>query len=93
MACCNIPDEYADERGWCCDLQALKAFVLVKVLLIVRYVMREHNAGNKHIWRTALSRYVPYTGKRLGDIDENMSRDAFRERSSSFFVSEQSFCM
>ena len=67
--------------------------VLVKVLLIVRNVMREHNAGNKHIWRTALSSYIPYTGKRLGDMDEIMSRDAFHERSSSFFVSERSFRM
>ena len=30
MACGNIPDEYADERGWCRDLQALKAFVWIE---------------------------------------------------------------
>ena len=30
MACANIPDEYADERGWCRDLQALKAFVWIE---------------------------------------------------------------
>ena len=30
MNCNSIPDEYSDMRGWCVDVQALKAFVWIE---------------------------------------------------------------
>lgn len=33
LACSKIPAEYVEERGWCRELQALKAFVWVEWVL------------------------------------------------------------
>lgn len=66
MACGNIPDDFADERAWCSDVQALKAVVwvewvgfLLTALLTLRYVLAQNSAGRRHIWRTPLSRFTP----------------------------------
>lgn len=72
--------------SWC---EAKVHVVILTGLFTLRFVIRESNAGNKHIWSTALSRYFPYNAARIRD-NENISRDAFHERSSSFFVSDRS---
>jgi len=66
MACGNIPDEFADERAWCSDVQALKAVVWIEwvgffltALLTLRYVVAQNSAGRRHVWRTPLSRFSP----------------------------------
>ncbi|KAF8657584.1 hypothetical protein AX16_002167 [Volvariella volvacea WC 439] len=66
MNCGAIPDEFADVRGWCKNLQALKAFVWIEFVLVfaivlftIRYTLTQNTRGNKHIFRVALSRYRP----------------------------------
>ncbi|KAL5483518.1 hypothetical protein ACEPAI_8750 [Sanghuangporus weigelae] len=66
LSCGSIPEDFSAERTWCRDLQALKAFVwiewvvlLLTTVLTIRYAVIQHVHGNKQIWRTALSRYVP----------------------------------
>ncbi|KAH8109496.1 hypothetical protein DFH11DRAFT_938569 [Phellopilus nigrolimitatus] len=78
LACSTIPDEFV---GWCRDLQALKSFVwiewailLLTTLFTTRYVVREHIGGSKHVWHTALSRYI------------RRSEGGMHRRSSSFFT-------
>ncbi|PAV18121.1 hypothetical protein PNOK_0660700 [Pyrrhoderma noxium] len=81
LNCASIPDDFKTQKVWCKDLQALKAFVWIEwvtILLIalftLRYVVMEHVQGNKHIWRTALSRYSART------------EGGMHRRSSSFFT-------
>jgi len=73
MVCDNIPNEYADERVWCKDVQALKAFVwiewimlLLTSLLTLRYTLAQHSRGNTYIWSTPLVRYDPRIGNMGG---------------------------
>ncbi|TBU38351.1 hypothetical protein BD309DRAFT_972091 [Dichomitus squalens] len=69
MSCGSIPDEYADMRGWCRDVQALKSFVWIEFVAIffaaswiLRYALSEHKQGHQHIWGGPLSRYRPHEG-------------------------------
>jgi len=69
MACSSIPEEYADERTWCSDVQGLKAMVWVEwvgffltAVLTLRYVVAQNSAGRRHVWRTPLSRYSASAG-------------------------------
>lgn len=95
LACNSIPAEFSDEKTWCRDLQALKAFVWIEwvvllftVLFTIRYVAKEHTRGNKHVWATALSRYTPYfSGPQM---DENFHRGTLHQRTSSFWNGETS---
>jgi len=64
MACSSIPAEYADEIGWCKDVQALKAFTWIEFVgffltfaVTLRYVLTQHSSGNKHVWSTGLAHY------------------------------------
>jgi len=91
LACSNIPADFADERTWCGDVQALKAFVWIEwVILLVtlaattRYVAIQHNLGNTHIWKTALSRYEPYSARRNSAFPGNEKH----HRGSSFWAGE-----
>ncbi|KAI0300099.1 hypothetical protein B0F90DRAFT_1630105, partial [Multifurca ochricompacta] len=66
LNCSGIPDNYSDVRSWCKDLQALKAFVWINwvvlslaALLTLRFSVLQHRRGQKHIWRTPLSRFTP----------------------------------
>jgi hypothetical protein len=64
--CSEIPDDFTDERAWCKDVQALKAFVwiewvalLLTTLFTLRYTLSQSSRGNKHILKGPLSRYSP----------------------------------
>ncbi|EMD32478.1 hypothetical protein CERSUDRAFT_118809 [Gelatoporia subvermispora B] len=64
LACASIPSEFAYERAWCRDVQALKAMVwiLFVVLFLVavftlRYVVSESRRGRSYIWDGPLSQY------------------------------------
>ncbi|KAL0581460.1 hypothetical protein V5O48_000614 [Marasmius crinis-equi] len=66
LQCGNIPDEFSDIRGWCKDLQALKAFVWIEWLtfffitvITARYTVTQNTRGHKHIFKMPLSRYTP----------------------------------
>ena len=66
MACNSIPAEYPDEKIWCMDLQALKAFVWIEwvvltstLLFTSHYVISQYTRGQSHILSTSLSRYSP----------------------------------
>jgi len=66
LQCSVIPDDFADERTWCKDLQALKAFVWINFLLCfcvafftLRYAVAQHLRGNKHVFKVSLSRFRP----------------------------------
>ncbi|THU90399.1 hypothetical protein K435DRAFT_271220 [Dendrothele bispora CBS 962.96] len=66
MSCGAIPDAFSDARGWCKDLQALKAFVwiewvmfLLTTIITLRYVITQNSRGNTHIFKMPLSRYKP----------------------------------
>jgi len=64
MACSSIPADYASERAWCQDVQALKALIwilFVSLFVIaaftLRYVLVESRRGRSHVWDAPLSRY------------------------------------
>ncbi|KAK7438064.1 hypothetical protein VKT23_018231 [Stygiomarasmius scandens] len=66
MSCGGIPSAFSDMRGWCKDLQALKAFVwiewvmfLLTTIITLRYVITQNTRGNTHIFKAPLSRYRP----------------------------------
>jgi len=89
LACSAIPSGFSDERAWCRDVQALKAFVwiewlavLVILVMTLRFVIREHLAGNTYIWTNSLSRYQPYT---------KGNSPVMNERASTFWVPESTF--
>lgn len=94
MACSAIPDEFADERVWCRDVQALKVSVWIEFAILfltlsytLYFVFSEHRAGNKHVWWTALSRYST-TRYPNGDGQSDM-REGHR-RQSSFWTWDRS---
>jgi len=67
--CSSIPLAFVDERTWCNNLQALKAFVWIEFLtcfaiamFTLRYSLAQYNRGNKHIFKTSFSRYRPEVG-------------------------------
>ncbi|TFK37035.1 hypothetical protein BDQ12DRAFT_685715 [Crucibulum laeve] len=69
FTCGAIPDEFAEERTWCKDIQALKSFVWINWLICffiftmtLRYSVAQYTRGNKHIFQTPLSRYEPELG-------------------------------
>ncbi|TDL22514.1 hypothetical protein BD410DRAFT_748188 [Rickenella mellea] len=93
MACSNIPNEFADEKLWCRDIQALKSFMWIEWLLIMsivaftlRYVITQASQGHKHIWSTSLSRYSPNSSGALSsadfDYDTRGPRDPFGHAST-----------
>ncbi|OCH84080.1 hypothetical protein OBBRIDRAFT_799397 [Obba rivulosa] len=66
LACSSIPAEYAYERAWCTDVQALKAlvwilfvFLFIVAAFTLRYVITESRRGRSHIWDGPLSHYGP----------------------------------
>ncbi|KAI9457625.1 hypothetical protein BJY52DRAFT_465735 [Lactarius psammicola] len=66
LNCSTIPTDYSDVRSWCRDLQALKAVVwvnwvvlLIAALVALQFSVMQHQRGQKHIWRTPLSRFKP----------------------------------
>ncbi|PIL27292.1 hypothetical protein GSI_10439 [Ganoderma sinense ZZ0214-1] len=66
MNCNSIPDEYADMRGWCRDVQALKSFVWIDFVAIfvtaswiLGYALSEHKQGRTDVWSGPFSRYDP----------------------------------
>ncbi|KAI0051586.1 hypothetical protein FA95DRAFT_1554413 [Auriscalpium vulgare] len=65
LNCSAIPSDYDDVVSWCKDLQALKAFVWIDwvaifgaALIALRYTVLQSQRGQKHIWRTPLSRFA-----------------------------------
>jgi len=91
MACSSIPADFSDEKSWCRDLQALKAFVWIEwvlllgtLLLTLRFVLKEHRRGNTHVWATALSRYAPHSTTRARS--RNMRESVYR--GSSFWAGD-----
>jgi len=73
MPCSSIPEDYADERGWCQNAQALKVFVWIlfvgtfcTTFSITRYVVAQHKHGNRHVWRVALARFDPRASMDFG---------------------------
>ncbi|TFY58216.1 hypothetical protein EVG20_g8235 [Dentipellis fragilis] len=65
MNCFAIPSDYPETRTWCMDVQALQAFVwinwtllFIAALTLIRYSVTQHQAGQKHIWTTPLSRFA-----------------------------------
>ncbi|CAL1710827.1 unnamed protein product [Somion occarium] len=66
LPCATIPSEYSELRLWCKDLQALKSLVWILFVtlfftasFILRYVIVQHNKGNRMIWRTPISQFNP----------------------------------
>lgn len=100
MACSSIPSEYPDERGWCKDVQALKAFVwiqfaalLLTAVFLLRYVLIHSRRDGATIWKSPLSRYDPWAsyaeeefmvGRSLS-VRSNMT-DFFGRRNSAAFT-------
>ncbi|GLB41086.1 hypothetical protein LshimejAT787_0903010 [Lyophyllum shimeji] len=77
--CNSIPIEFAEERGWCRDVQALKGLVWIEFLLCfvitlvtLRYTVTQYERGNKHIFQISLSRYRP----QISGQSSNFSRDS-----------------
>jgi len=67
--CNSIPADFPDERVWCKDVQALKAFVWIEFLIFLgitvmtlRYTITQYNRGNRHIIKTSLLHF----GNRAG---------------------------
>ncbi|KAJ3544762.1 hypothetical protein NMY22_g2663 [Coprinellus aureogranulatus] len=68
MNCNIIPPEFAPERVWCRDTNALKAFVWLTFLICsgitvwtTCYTVSQYKSGRKHVLSTPLSRYRPET--------------------------------
>ena len=87
MACSTIPAEYSDEKTWCMDLQALKAFVWIEwvilsstLLFTSHYVISQHTRGQTHIFSTPFSRYSPRPRELAGGNMYN----TFERRESEF---------
>ncbi|KAK7676261.1 hypothetical protein QCA50_007170 [Cerrena zonata] len=66
MSCSSIPSDYPDMRSWCQDVQALKSLVWIHFVALfftasftLRYVLVQHNRGNRLIWKTPISQYNP----------------------------------
>ncbi|KAF5366280.1 hypothetical protein D9758_005663 [Tetrapyrgos nigripes] len=66
MSCNAIPSGFDDVKGWCTDLNALKAFVWIEwvmffltTIITFRYVVTQKNRGNTHVFKMPLSRYRP----------------------------------
>ncbi|KAJ7254668.1 hypothetical protein B0H12DRAFT_1114730 [Mycena haematopus] len=66
MNCGVIPSDYPDTIQWCQELAALRVFVWIEWLIIfftaiitMRYAVTQNSLGNKHIFKTPLSRYEP----------------------------------
>ncbi|KZS95121.1 hypothetical protein SISNIDRAFT_464780 [Sistotremastrum niveocremeum HHB9708] len=64
--CGNIPIGYEAEKLWCQEMVALRAFVWIEWVILflsfgflLRYVTTRSAEGDKHIWTTSLSRFVP----------------------------------
>ncbi|KAI0261228.1 hypothetical protein BC834DRAFT_925561 [Gloeopeniophorella convolvens] len=82
LNCSSIPADFSDVRSWCKDLQALKAFVWVNwvVLFLVgivtlRWSVTQHQSGQKHVWRTPLSRFARREGhKRSTTVASGMTQ-------------------
>ncbi|KAI0764821.1 hypothetical protein C8Q74DRAFT_1284213 [Fomes fomentarius] len=91
MACHSIPAEYDDMRGWCRDVQALKAFVWLEFVglfcyasWILRYAIIENKQGRTHVWGGSLSRYVPRDLPRNDFVRQTVT-DYFAPRGHSAF--------
>ncbi|KAI0077216.1 hypothetical protein K474DRAFT_1661994 [Panus rudis PR-1116 ss-1] len=66
LNCSSIPEEFADERVWCRDVQGLKSVIWLLFIallftgcFVLRYCVKQHKHGNRHVWNTSLSRYNP----------------------------------
>jgi hypothetical protein len=64
ISCSSIPDEFGDMRGWCKNVQALKALiwmVWVALLLLTSsllyFAITQAHRGHAQVWRIPLSRY------------------------------------
>ncbi|KZT40986.1 hypothetical protein SISSUDRAFT_1126868 [Sistotremastrum suecicum HHB10207 ss-3] len=64
--CRNIPTGYEAEKLWCQEMVALRAFVWIEWVVLflsfgflLRYVTMRSSEGDKHIWTTSLSHFVP----------------------------------
>jgi len=70
MSCSSISgDDFADERAWCNNIQALKAFIWLEFILcfatstwIFHYSFKQYNKGYKHVFQMSFSRYRPDVG-------------------------------
>ncbi|KAH9941245.1 uncharacterized protein BXZ73DRAFT_75201 [Epithele typhae] len=84
LNCSVIPDDYADMRGWCVDVQALKAFVWILFVglfltatFTLRYAISEHRQGRTHVWSGSLSRY---------EARDTAGNDGFRQTGTDYFA-------
>ncbi|KAJ8503012.1 hypothetical protein ONZ45_g11234 [Pleurotus djamor] len=66
LECDSIPDGFPETKGWCKNLQALKAFVWIEwviclliTLVTLRFTITQNTRGHKHIFNGPLSRYKP----------------------------------
>jgi len=62
--CSSIPSDYADERGWCQEVQALKAFVWIlfvgvflTTVFVSQHTFAQHRHGNRQVWRSGLMHF------------------------------------
>ncbi|KAH9855594.1 hypothetical protein C2E23DRAFT_813940 [Lenzites betulinus] len=92
MNCSSIPEEYADERTWCRDVQALKSFVWIEFVALfftasftLRYAITEHRRGHTQIWSGPLSRYVPRNQPPRNEFSRQTVTDYFGARGNSAF--------
>ncbi|KAI0782787.1 hypothetical protein C8Q75DRAFT_786820 [Abortiporus biennis] len=72
LNCSIIPAEYAEDRAWCKDVQALKSFVWILFLglfitatFTLTFSIIQYRKGNRQIWVTPLSRYSPHSQSNL----------------------------
>ncbi|KAL0958843.1 hypothetical protein HGRIS_014161 [Hohenbuehelia grisea] len=70
LPCSGIPSDFADQRSWCHNVQALQGFVWIEWLILLaitvatlQYTLAQSQQGNKHIFSTSLSRYRPAAGR------------------------------
>jgi len=66
MSCNTIPAELTDIRGWCINLQVLKALVWVEWLIVLglaiftaTYSFSQYSRGHKHVFKVPFSRFQP----------------------------------
>ncbi|KAI0777886.1 hypothetical protein BC629DRAFT_612452 [Irpex lacteus] len=91
--CSIIPDEYADERGWCQEVQALKAFVwilfvgvLITTTFVTQHVFSQHRHGNRQIWKFSLMHFDPRSAAHQGHARSTSVTAGYFGRAASSYI-------
>ncbi|KAI0691474.1 hypothetical protein BC835DRAFT_112311 [Cytidiella melzeri] len=94
LPCSTIPDDFADERGWCQEVQALKAFVWIlfvgvflTTMFMAQHIFAQHRHGNSQIWRFSIMHFDPRAADHQGHArTSSVTAGYFGRAASSYFA-------